>query len=46
LVRANPDESTISIRFVAGRPVLRLYERFGFKVLDRRQDAIVMQRQT
>ena len=46
LVRANPDESTISIRFVAGRPVLRLYERFGFKVLDRRRDAVVMQRQT
>ena len=44
LVRANPDHSTISISFVAGRPVLRLYERFGFKVVEQRPDAIVMQR--
>jgi GNAT superfamily N-acetyltransferase len=46
LVRANPDQSTISISFVAGKPVLRLYERFGFKVIDRQHDAVVMQRQT
>jgi GNAT superfamily N-acetyltransferase len=46
LVRANPDQSTISISFVAGKPVLRLYERFGFKVIDRQRDAVVMQRQT
>ena len=46
LVRANPDRSTISISFVAGKPVLRLYERFGFKVIDRQRDAVVMQRQT
>ena len=44
LVRANPDHSTISISFVAGKPVLRLYERFGFKVVEQRQDAVVMQR--
>ena len=44
LVRANPDQSTISIGFVAGKPVLRLYERFGFKVVEQRPDAIVMQR--
>lgn len=44
LVRANPDHSTISISFVAGKPVLRLYERFGFKVIEQRPDAIVMQR--
>jgi GNAT superfamily N-acetyltransferase len=44
LVRANPDQSTISISFVAGKPVLRLYERFGFKVVDRRPDAVVMER--
>jgi GNAT superfamily N-acetyltransferase len=45
LVRAHPEQSTISISFVAGKPVLRLYERFGFKVLDRERDAVVMQRQ-
>ena len=44
LVRANPDHSTISIRFVAGKPVLRLYERFGFKVVEQRPDAVVMHR--
>jgi GNAT superfamily N-acetyltransferase len=46
LVRANPNQSTISISFVAGKPVLRLYERFGFKVIARQRDAVVMQRQT
>jgi GNAT superfamily N-acetyltransferase len=44
LVRANPDQSAISISFVAGKPVLRLYERFGFKVVEERPDAIVIQR--
>ena len=44
LVRANPDHSTISVSFVAGKPVLRLYERFGFKVVEQRADAVVMQR--
>jgi GNAT superfamily N-acetyltransferase len=46
VVRANPDQSTISISFVAGKPVLRLYERFGFKVIDRQRDSVVMHRQT
>jgi GNAT superfamily N-acetyltransferase len=44
LVRANPNHSTISISFVAGKPVLRLYERFGFKVIEQRPDGIVMHR--
>lgn len=44
LVRANPDHSTISVSFVAGKPVLRLYERFGFKVIEERPDAVVMHR--
>ena len=44
LVRANPNESTISVSLVAGKPVLRLYERFGFKVAQAGPDAIVMQR--
>jgi ribosomal protein S18 acetylase RimI-like enzyme len=46
LVRANPDHSTISVRFVAGKPVLRLYERFGFKVAEQRPDAVVIHRPT
>jgi ribosomal protein S18 acetylase RimI-like enzyme len=46
LVRATPSQSTISISFVAGKPVLRLYERFGFKVVEQRPDAVVMHRQT
>ncbi len=46
LVRANPDHSTISVSFVAGKPVLRLYERFGFKVVEERSDAVVMHRPT
>ena len=46
LVRANPDYSTISVSFVAGKPVLRLYERFGFKVIEQRPDAVVMHRPT
>ena len=44
LVRANPHESTISVSLVAGKPVLRLYERFGFKVAREGPDAFVMQR--
>ena len=44
LVRANPEQSTISLSFVAGKPVLRLYERFGFKVVEQKSDAIVMHR--
>jgi GNAT superfamily N-acetyltransferase len=45
LVRANPERSTISIRLVAGKPVLRLYERFGFKVVSETPGAIVMHRE-
>jgi GNAT superfamily N-acetyltransferase len=45
LVRANPERSTISIRLVAGKPVLKLYERFGFKVVSETAGAIVMHRE-
>src|SRR6187399_2263166 len=44
LVRANPHYSTISVSFVAGKPVLRLYERFGFKITEEGSNAIVMRR--
>ena len=45
LVRANPEQSTICLSFVAGKPVLRLYERFGFKVIEQKPDAVVMHRE-
>jgi len=45
LVRANPEQSAISLSFVTGKPVLRLYERFGFKVVEERPDGAVMHRE-
>ena len=45
LVRANPAQSTISLSFAAGKPVLRLYERFGFKVIEERPNGVVMRRE-
>ena len=45
LVRANPEQSTISLSFIAGKPILRLYERFGFKVVEQTPDAVVMHRE-
>ena len=45
LVRTNPEQSTISLSFVAGKPVLRLYERFGFKAVEETPGAVVMRRQ-
>lgn len=45
LVRANPQKSAISVRRMAGKPVLRLYERFGFKVAEQTPDAIIMRRE-
>ena len=44
LVRANPEQSTISLSFVKGKPVLRLYERFGFNVVEEQPRGIVMHR--
>ncbi len=44
LVRAAPDEAAISLSVAAGNPVLRLYERFGFKVVQESPDAIKMRR--
>jgi GNAT superfamily N-acetyltransferase len=44
LVRSAPDEAGISISLAAGKPVLRLYERFGFKVIHESANAITMRR--
>jgi hypothetical protein len=35
----------ISLSFVKGKPVLRLYERFGFKVIEQQPGAVVMHRE-
>ena len=45
LVRANTEQSTISLSFVTGKPVLRLYKRFGFKVVKEQPDGVVMHRE-
>ena len=47
LVRSNPDVSTISISLLAGRPqkLSGLYERFGFKTVEEKPDAIIMRRE-
>ena len=43
LVRSTPDEATISLSRAAGKIALRLYERFGFRVVHG-DDVIKMQR--
>jgi GNAT superfamily N-acetyltransferase len=45
LVRANPEQSAISLSFVRGKPILRLYERFGFKVAKEQPHGVVMHRE-
>ena len=44
LVRARPDLSKVSVSLVAGKRVLRLYERFGFEIVEQKPDAVVMHR--
>jgi GNAT superfamily N-acetyltransferase len=44
LVRATPDEAAIAISIAAANPVLRLYERFGFKVIHQSAGAITLRR--
>ena len=43
LVKAHP-HNTISIRAAADNPAVRLYERFGYKIVEKRPDAVSMQR--
>lgn len=45
LVKANPKSSAISIRASADNPVVRLYERFGFKIEQQSKGAITMRRE-
>jgi ribosomal protein S18 acetylase RimI-like enzyme len=43
LVKAHP-HNTISIRAAANNPAVRLYERFGFKIVKGSSDAVAMRR--
>ncbi len=44
-VRANPDQSEISLRVKPGHPAVRLYERFGFKVVGEGTESVTMRRE-
>ena len=46
LVRATPQHSVILIRTRSNNPAVRLYERFGFRIVDERPDSVVMRRDT
>lgn len=43
-VRANPEQSEISLRVRTGSPAVRLYERFGFKVVTQDPGSVTMRR--
>jgi GNAT superfamily N-acetyltransferase len=45
LVKANPQHSAISIRAPANNPAVRLYERFGFKIVHETPGAVTMRRE-
>ena len=44
LVKAHPHHSTISIRAPANNSAVRLYGRFGFKIVRQSADSVTMQR--
>ena len=45
LVKANPQNSAVSISAPANNPAVRLYERFGFKIVQQSQRAVTMRRE-
>ncbi|CAN5268667.1 GNAT family N-acetyltransferase [soil metagenome] len=45
LVRANPNQSAISLSVAATNPAVRLYERFGFKVVEQTEGSVLMRRE-
>jgi ribosomal protein S18 acetylase RimI-like enzyme len=45
LVKATPQQSIISISAPANNPAVRLYERFGFKVVEQSEGALTMRRE-
>ena len=44
-VRANPEQSEISLRVGPDSPAVRLYERFGFKVAQENEGSVTMRRE-
>ena len=44
LVKANPECSAVSIPVAPDNPAVRLYERFGFKVVDQGAHSVLMRR--
>ena len=45
LVKATPQHSMISIRAPADNPAVRLYERFGFKIVRQSAESVTMRRE-
>lgn len=45
LVKAYPEQSTIAIRASANNPAVRLYERFGFKIVNEGKGSVTMRRE-
>ena len=45
LVKANPQNSAVSISAGANNPAVRLYERFGFKIVEQSDRAVKMRRE-
>ncbi|MEY2498552.1 MAG: hypothetical protein QOD12_2108 [Verrucomicrobiota bacterium] len=45
LVKANPHNSAVSISAKASNPAVRLYERFGFKIVDQSDQGVTMRRE-
>jgi ribosomal protein S18 acetylase RimI-like enzyme len=44
-VRANPQQSEISLRVSASNAAVRLYERFGFKIVQKDEGSVTMRRE-
>ena len=45
LVKANPQHSAVTINAPANNPAVRLYERFGFKIVQQTGRAVTMRRE-